>query len=374
MATPTTSVGADAVLRFRVRAQQLDRPEGRGGPHDDAAVLDLGVQETGPDGARWALALRGAAPTYDDRVLAWTLRGAPHLYRRGEVAEVAAATVPWSEADAAKRIFDASRPLRAAGIPVLDALDEVGRVMREVVTGPAVKGEVSRALHERLPAAYQRECRPCGAVHVFEQPFRLAALPAGLELEPGTSPPVLRPVPGWAGRAATVPPHLDVVRAVLRLLGPATPQEVAGYVDAPVREVRQRWPEDAVDVAVDGRTRSILAADLDTLVACSDAGAGPDLGLVRLLGPFDLFLQGRDREVVVPDERARKDLWRTLGRPGGLLVGHRVVGTWRPRSTGGRLRLQVTRWDGAPLPAGVEREAERLATFRGQAFAGFVEG
>ena len=41
---------------------------------------------------------------------------------------------------------------------------------------------------------------------------------------------------------------------------------------------------------------------------------------MRLLGPFDPFLQARDREVVVPDPAHRKDLWRTLGRPGGVLV------------------------------------------------------
>ncbi|MDN4160442.1 DNA glycosylase AlkZ-like family protein [Nocardioides abyssi] len=369
----STVVPRDAVLRRRVRAQQLDREAGPGGPHADAAVLDLGVQDTGPDGARWALALRGAALPDGAGVLAWTLRGAPHLHRRSEAAEVAAATAPWSEDDAAKRIFDASRPLRAAGVPVLDALDEIGRVMREVVTGPVVKGEVSRALTERLPAAYLRECRPCAAVHAHEQSFRLAALRAGIELEPGTSPPVLRPVPGWRGRADRVPEHLDVVRALLRLLGPATPQEVAAYVDAPVRDVRARWPEDAVEVEVGGGRRSLLAADLDDLLAADDGSPG----LVRLLGPFDLFLQGRDRELVVPDEAARKDLWRTLGRPGGVLVGHEVAGTWRPRSSGSRLRLQVVRWAGGRWPAavrrGIEREAERLATFRGQAFAGFVE-
>lgn len=371
------AVSRDAVLRFRVHAQQLDRPAGPDGPHADAAVLDLGVQETGPDGARWALALRGAAATYDDRVLAWTLRGAPHLYRRAEVAEVAAATAPWSEADAAKRIFDASRPLKQAGIAALDALDEVARTMREVAAGPVGKGEMSRALSERLPAAYLRECRPCAAVHTYEQPFRLAALRAGLELEPGTSPPVLRPVPGWSGPAEGVPDHLDVVRAVLHLLGPATPQQVAAYVDAPVKDVRARWPEDVIEVVVDGRSCSVLAADLDALLAAGDPGAGPGPETVRLLGPFDLFLQGRDRELVVPDEAARKDLWRTLCRPGGLLVGHEVVGSWRPRSAGRRLRLQVTTWTGIELPARVrtalEGEAERLATFRGQAFAGFVQ-
>jgi len=91
-------------------AQELDRGDGR----HDAAVLDLGVQDTGPDGAAWALAIRGAAVPVEDLALAWTLRGAPHFYRRQEIAAVATATAPWSDADAAKRIFDAARPLKAA--------------------------------------------------------------------------------------------------------------------------------------------------------------------------------------------------------------------------------------------------------------------
>ena len=72
------------VMNFRVRAQQLDRDEGT---LADTAVLDIGVQNTGPDGARWALAVRGvdvAGLSDADVVLLWTVRGAPHLYRRAE--------------------------------------------------------------------------------------------------------------------------------------------------------------------------------------------------------------------------------------------------------------------------------------------------
>lgn len=358
-----TTLTREDVLRYRVHAQQLERESG----YDDAAVLDLGAQDTGPDGARWALAIRGADVAPEDLVLAWTLRGAPHAYRREEAARVAAAVAPWSEADAAKRIFDAARPLKQAGIPVLDALAHLADVMRDVAAKPVVKGDLSRALTDRLDAPYLRWCRPCAATHAYEQPFRIAALQAGLELEPGTSPPVLRRIPGWRGPAARVPDHLDPVRAVLHLLGPADPGLVAGYVDSPVAEVKRRWPEDVVPVEVDGRRLDLLAADLDALTGAPASAA------TRLLGPFDLFLQGRDRELVVPDEAARKDLWRTLGRPGGVLAGGEVVGSWRPRSKGRKLRIAVTVWDGSAPPAGVEREAERLAAFRGQAFDGFSE-
>ena len=357
-------VDRDAVLRFRVRAQQLDRP----GSHPDARVLDLGVQDTGPDGHRWALVVRGAEPDPGDLVLAWTLRGAPHAYRRSEAAGVAAATAPLSEADAAKRVFDAARPLAAAGIPVLDALARVSAQLRDVVgRREVVKGEVSAALTERLDPPYLRWCQPCRATHLYEQPFRLAALPAGLELGAGTSPPVLRRIPGWRGPAKRVPGHLEPIRALLRLLGPTTPKAVAAYLDAPVKDVRAHWPADVVPVEVDGTRLGILEEDADALT-----GADRPRG-VRLLGPFDLFLQGRDRELVVPDASARQDLWRTLGRPGGLLVGSELVGSWRPRSSGRTLRLAVSVWDGGVPPAGLDEQAERLAAFRGQAFAGFVD-
>src|SRR3712207_2405907 len=177
--TPTLS--RRQVLDLRVHAQQLDRATGA---LADTAVLDLGVQDTGPDGGLWALALRGvdtAALDGDELATAWTIRGAPHLYRRADLPGVVAATAPFSDADAGKRIFDAARPLKAAGISNLEALDTVAAAMRSRVTAPMVKGEVSGRLNELLPEPHLRSCRPCGAVHVQEMPFRLAALRAGLE-------------------------------------------------------------------------------------------------------------------------------------------------------------------------------------------------
>lgn len=136
------------VLGYRVHAQQLDRVGSY--PPADVAILDLGVQDTGPDGAGWALMNRGVdarrvADPSADLVLAWTLRGAPHFYRRRQVAAVAAATAPFSEADAAKRIFDAARPLRTAGISPLDALDVVAREMRPSSRRPRSRATCRRA-------------------------------------------------------------------------------------------------------------------------------------------------------------------------------------------------------------------------------------
>jgi hypothetical protein len=355
----------EQVLAFRIRAQQLDR---EGGALADTALLDLGAQDTGPDGGRWALRLRGVDIGPDGDVgpddagglaSVWTVRGAPHLYRREDLSGVAAATAPFSEADAGKRIYDAARPLRRAGIGTVEALDTVAAAMRRIVVRPTVKGEVSSRLAAELPPPYLRDCRVCRATHIYEMPFRLAALRAGLDLQPGTSPPILRRIPRFRP-APTVPPRLDVIRAYLRLLGPATPAQVAAYLDAPVADVRARWPEDAVEVDVSGEKRSVLAGDEDALSA-------PVPDVTRLLGPFDLFLQARDRPLLVPDQKRAAALWPTLGRPGAILHRGGIAGVWRPRKSGRRFTVAVELWPPptAAIRTAIEAQAEQLAAFRG---------
>lgn len=360
----------------RIHAQQLDRPADARAV-TDAAVLDLGVQDTGRDGASWALVNRGVPLMSAEQLagdnalaLAWTLRSAPHYYRRSELADVLVATSPFSDRDAAKRVLGADKALEEAGIPVRVGLAEVAARLHEIVHEPLVKGEVSTRLSAALPEPYLRECIPCGTRHAWEVPFRIGALYGGLELTPGTSPPVLRPIPDWPrqdwGPAAdplAAPERLQVIRGYLRLLGPASPKDVATFLDAPLSEVKAHWPEEAVRVAVEGREAWRMPGPAVVSV--------PD-DLVRLLGPFDLLLQGRDRELLVPDKARHRALWPTLGRPGAVLVGTDLVGTWRPRTTGRRLTVRVDLWRPvAPATWGrVEAEAERLAAHRGVALVG----
>jgi hypothetical protein len=352
------------VMNFRVQAQQLDRAEGALG---DTAVLDIGVQETGPDGGRWALAIRGvdvAALPVEELILLWTVRGAPHLYRRADVGKVATAVEPFSDADAGKRIYDAARPLKAAGIGNLAALDEVAAQMRAIVTKPMVKGDVSGRLAQVMPEPYLRFCRPCDATHLYEIPFRLAAVRAGLELQFDTSPPVLLPIAKFK-KAAASGDRFDLIRAYLRLLGPATPKHVADYLDAPVKDVKARWPEDVIEVMVGGVACSLLAAD-EAALESADAPA------TRLLGPFDLFLQAKDRATLVPSRAHAKELWPVLGRPGAVLVDGELVGTWRPRKSGKTLKVAVQPWQklSATTRKNIVEQAERLAAYRTVSLAG----
>ena len=373
-----SGVKRSEVMAHRIHAQQLDRAEAERAL-TDADIFDFGVQDTGRDGASWALANRGVPVSgaeelerSPDVALAWTLRSSPHYYRRTELWDVMVATSPFSDADAAKRVVGADKPLKAAGIPARQGLAEVAGKMRTVVTKPMVKGEVSTRLTPLLDEPYRRDCRACNAVHAWESSFRLSALYAGLELEPGTSPPVLRRISGWPRRTPgpaddplAAPEQLQPIRNYLRFLGPATPRDVAAFLDAPVAEIKKHWPADAVAVDVEGEERWWL----------EHTATEPDPGLVRLLSGFDLLLQGRDRELIVPDTSRHKALWPVLGRPGALLVGTEIVGTWRPKTSGSKLTLRLELWTtiSKAVRGRLDAEAERLAAHRGLTLAGIEQ-
>ena len=79
--------------------------------------------------------------------------------------------------------------------------------------------------------------------------------------------------------------------------------------------------------------------------------------VVRLLGPYDLLVQGKDRDLLVPEAAHRKQLWPALGRPGPLLADGEIVGCWRPRAKGAKLDLEVELWQ----PRGGDQEGDRRA-------------
>jgi hypothetical protein len=358
----------EQVIGHRIAAQQLDRPPSARRRSTEAAILDLGVQDTGRDGASWALVNRGVpldSPAVltgaGDLGLVWSLRVSPHYYRRAELVDVLTAVSPFDETDAGRRLLGAADSVAAIGVGVREAIAVVARAQRALVAEPTVKGELSTRLTAELPAAYGSWCQGCGVTHVPESLFRLAAFFGGLELEPGTSPPVLRRIPDWPRRPAGVasdpdgaPAHLQVVRGCLRLLGPATPAEVAGFLDTAATVIKEHWPDDAVEVRVEGTRKWLVGELLEPRPA------------VRLLGPYDLLAQGKDRKLLVPDPAHRKQLWPSLGRPGSLLADGEIVGWWRPRAKGRTLHLEIERWQRRSVTDdAIGEQAERLAEHRG---------
>jgi hypothetical protein len=354
------------VLAYRTIAQGLLR---EAKSVDQLAVLDLGVQEAmGQPAAATFDARLAATPPADSfgpgqpLAFVWSLRGAPHVHRRRDLNAWAGALYPLSEADAAGRLNETGPSVAKAGISALDQYLLAVDAMAEVINEPTAKGAASAGVTRKLPDVMARDCRPCKARHISDSAMRTSALAAGLELQPGTAPPVLLPRKG--AKRPTKPNKAmlaTLIEAYLTLLGPATSADVAGYLGARRADLEAYWPSDLIEVSVEGKKAYLPASQKAALAKAKQ----PEL--VRLLGGFDPFLQARDRDLIVPDKALQKALWPVLGRPGALFVDGDVVGTWRPKTSGSKLTLTVEAY--VPLPAStwksVEVEADRIAAVRG---------
>lgn len=362
---PTTRVDRTRVLAYRAWVQGL---HGNTADPLDLAVLGLGVQDTPPGSATHALAVRGAAAddVSDAVATTWSVRGAPHVHRRGDLVALAPALWPWSDADALARLDTSASPVRASGMPAREALRFVAEQIADIVTEPIPKGQVSTALTPRIPPAMTVDCRRCEATHIVETLFRSAVLPAGIVFEPDTRVVTFVPIPDWPGVPEAAAGTEAVIGAYLRLLGPATPVEVASFLGSTRAEVETQWPDGLVEVEVDRRGTAWLPED-----AVGDLLAPPDPPAVRLLPPSDPWLQARDRDLIVPDRERQQALWPILGRPGALLVDGDIAGTWRGRKKGRRLEVTVQpfgRLDPASRRA-LDEEAAIAAAARGAAEA-----
>lgn len=352
------------VLAYRVVASGLlrDAPEAA-----SLGVFDLGVQDTNVGSARLAVAARlpegGPDPMSDPGfTLLWSFRGAPHLQRSAEVARLSNALWPVSDADALARLASERLPLKAAGIGGLQAFTAVAKALREVVTGPMAKGEVSSATTARLPAAYAYACNRCAATHVYGGLFQQAGLFAGVRLLADHSPATLAPLEGRSPIPSAAAGTADLVAAYLRLHGPASLKEAAAYLGSNPTALRPSRPPDLAEVAVEGRPTLIPGDRLDALRSAPAA-----IDIVRLLPPSDPYLQGRDRALLVPEEAHRKALWRMVASPGAVLVDGEVAGTWRARAAAkGCLDVTVELFSSLPARrrAVLEDEAEKMGRLR----------
>jgi hypothetical protein len=342
------------VLAYRIAAQEL---HGTALRPADLAVTALGVQDTPAGTARLALSARTTAALDDDRLaLVWSTRGAPHLHRRRDLATVAAALWPLNDADARSRI--SSSKIKEGAKLGLAGFAATACAIREVVTEPMCKGDVSGAVSAKIPESLTFWCQPCGAQHLSGALFQQVGLAGGTELVPDEPTTTLAPIPRWRGAPKQAHGTADLATVYLRLLGPATDTETAGFLGTTRTHLRTVWPTGLTEISVDGRACWLPDDRVDALLN------PPEPPELRLLPAGDPFLQARDRDLLVPGRAQQSEVWKILGNPGVVLADGEITGTWRAKLARTTLTITVNAFGRVPTRA-LAAEAERVAAARG---------
>ena len=203
---------------------------------------------------------------------------------------------------------------------------------------PMTKAALSRAVTERVPASLSPFCRPCGVHHVGEQLLRLAALPGGARLVPGSRPLLFEPIPGWPGPPADdAAGSTPVQAAYLRFFPPASDADIAGFLGTTRRAAAPDRPDATVPVEVDGRAGAVAEADVDALRAASPAtssGCCPR--------PTRTCRAATGENCSCPVRARRRQVWTSLGAPGVVVSGSTSSGCGAPTLRGGRLDVAIT--------------------------------
>ena len=152
--------------------------------------------------------------------------------------------------------------------------------------------------------------------------------------------------------------RLELARRYLHIFGPTTAEAFANWagISAPRGVVafdalRRRLTPVRTPVG----DAWILTSDEPTFRAASRPAAS-----ARLLPSGDAYflLQGRDRELLIPDASRRRALWTPRVWPGAVLVAGEIVGTWRRGL--GTVTIQAWRRLTRAARAAVEAEVASL--------------
>ncbi len=372
-------VSAEQAVAYRVAAHNLHRLLPHDGLLDAAAVA--GVQDTPPGNAGVALANRVAKLTpddfdsalHDDRTLVriLSLRGAAHVVRRRDATVFGPGALAGAEESLREQLGGSWPAIEAAGWTAREALGSVIGVLTAVLADaePRTKGQLSEALHDRLPAELEPWCDVCDVHHVPDQLLRLAGT-AGVYAYgwPHGSRQTLMATDIWLGGPLggdVAEARLELARRFVHAYGPVSPRHLAAWTGMSPTEARDRFTAlgaELVDVRLDGSPTLVLADD----VAMMDDP--PLAGGARLLPAGDPFLAQRDRATLLPDKARQRAVWRPVGSPGLVLMTGRPVGIWRAQVAGGRLRVTVETFGslGDKQRTAIEQAASLIAPFRGR--------
>jgi hypothetical protein len=217
-------------------------------------------------------------------------------------------------------------------VPARDhAVFSLGRLPDDV-RGRQVAEDVAARLHHFLGGRRMTDREVGRGLRVHPNRFRYAA-PTGTVLirwEGARAPTV------WTVPRPEVDPldaRRELARRYLHIFGPTTPASFAQWAGIGPAQAQSTF--DAL-----GRSLTAVRTPIgEALILSRDEPAfrarPTPPAPARLLPSGDAYylLQGADRELLVPEEERRRELWTSRVWPGALLVAGDIVGTWR-RSQG----------------------------------------
>jgi hypothetical protein len=367
----------DQILAFRLASHNLtQRLDARSIVE---AAASCGIQETPMGSAALAFLARVEGLTtaaleraqVKDRTLItlWSVRGAPYVVPVGDLEVFSVGALPFDTTSFKQSLGGWADALEEAGLCPLDTLDRMVGAAEKVLDGRTLNvNDLRDRIYAGVPSLSTVK-RPAGAHADMPEPlFRavgtvgLACIVAGrgTDAELARTDQWLRSAPLESDRISA---RAELARRFLHCYGPATAQHFAEWSQRSLSDAGDAFSlieEELVEVAVDRKPAWLLHRDQKAF------RSPPEPKGALLLPVQDPFLQQRDRPTVLPEETARRKLWRPVRGPGGVLVDGEVVGTWRARTKRALLEVTVEPFGRLSRTAreAIEAEAERLAPFR----------
>lgn len=381
-------VSRDSVVAFRLRAHHLSERLEEGNLAEAAG--QCGIQNSPPGSALLALhaRVRGVGPGSLETAVGeeksllqtWSMRGSPFFFPTGQAGVFTTGVLPPDERARRHLIRGVEWALDRLGMSLDEAVRLTEAAVREALTGRrlAVNDLGARAARQisAILRSDQRGLWEEDGPYAAGQPLGEAVVHFCLRIL------ALRQVVCFAPRAGNkapfvlmeewleepVPPleppqaRAELLRRYLRSYGPSTRAHFAVWLGVRTGDVDPWWEligEELVPVDFEG-TAWLLAADVEKL-----SGSTMPTG-VRLLPPGDPYTQLRDRETVV-EKHHHREVWKTAGSPGTVLIDGHIAGIWRPRKTGKNLHLRfhVFRDVSGQQKEALVAEAADIAPLRG---------
>lgn len=388
-------VSTSEVVAFRLNAHHLTKRVGSDGLLEAAGRC--GIQNSPPGSALLALHARVrditqervAAAIAEDKSLlqTWCMRGAPFFFPTADAPVFTTGVLPPTEEAMRHFIPGVEQTIAQLDIGLTDAVELCGAEIHTVLSGRRLAvtelgQELARRMSSRLTAG-QRSIWEGEGPYAPNQPLgegvvhfclRILTLQRKICFAPraGNRAPFVL-VEEWLGHPVPdVDPDIaraELLRRYLRRYGPSTRIGFAAWLGVNTGDTGPWWnlvQEELTPVEFGG-TSWILTEDLDAL------RSAPQPEGVRLLPPRDPYTQMRDRETIL-DKKLHRELWKPVGEPGAVLVGGRITGTWRPRTSGRKLTVTIKTFDSMPARDKklLEDEAGQVALLRGASYADVV--